>query len=85
MTNIVDIDVYDFKVGDVDDPEIYAASPLWEWEKSEQGQWVMEHSVEEPIYYRVPDNFDYCHKFVIRAKLRESDAVFFKLKWGKFK
>ena len=84
MTNIVELKVYEFRIGDVDDPEIYAASPLWEWERTEQGKWVMENAIESPVYYRDVDHVSFGHKFSIRAKLKAQDAVFFKLKWGKF-
>jgi len=84
MTDIVELKVYEFRVGDVDDPEIYAASPLWEWERTEQGMWVMENAVESPVYYRDVDPASFGHKFSIMAKLKAQDAVFFKLKWGKF-
>jgi hypothetical protein len=36
-----DICVHEFTMGDVEDPDLYAAQPLIEWEKSESGQWVM--------------------------------------------
>jgi len=84
MTDIVELKVYEFRIGDVDDPEIYAASPLWEWERTEQGKWVMENAIESPVYYRDVDPASFGHKFSIMAKLKAQDAVFFKLKWGKF-
>ena len=34
---------HEFRMGDVDDPDLYAAVPLIEWEKSEPGQWLMEN------------------------------------------
>ena len=32
--------VHQFYMGDVEDPDIYAAEPIWNWEKSEQGQFL---------------------------------------------
>jgi hypothetical protein len=32
-----------FKMGDVEDVEIYASYPIDAWQKTEQGRWVMEH------------------------------------------
>jgi len=32
-----------FRMGDVEDPELYAAPPILEWQKTEQGCWVMAH------------------------------------------
>ena len=64
-----DICVHEFTMGDVEDPDLYAAQPLWEWQQSEQGQWIMENSVETPSWYRIPDMMQYGYKFQIRAKL----------------
>ncbi len=61
--------VYEFSMGDVEDPDLYAAQPLYEWEKSEAGQWIMEHAVETPSWYRIPDMMQYGYKYQIRAKL----------------
>jgi len=61
--------VHEFTMGDVDDPDLYAAQPLYEWEHSEQGQWVITHALETPSWYRIPDNLQYGYKYQIRAKL----------------
>ena len=49
-----------FRMGDVEDPELYAAQPIWEWEQTEQGQWVIEH-VHEPRFFinTDPDQWGY--------------------------
>ena len=43
--------VHSFSLGDVDDPDLYAAQPLYEWEKSEAGQWVMKNAADTPTWY----------------------------------
>jgi hypothetical protein len=40
-----DVVVHNFPMGDVEDPDLYAASPLYEWQQSEAGAWVMAHAV----------------------------------------
>jgi hypothetical protein len=40
-------------MGDVEDPELYAAAPIIEWEKSEKGQWLHEHSRQQMEYISV--------------------------------
>ncbi len=57
-------------MGDVEDPEIYAAQPLYEWTKSEEGQWIMENAVEEPFYHHQLDDHSYGYKFSVFAKLQ---------------
>ena len=74
--------VHSFTMGDVDDPILYAAQPLWEWEQSEQGQWVMNHAVESPVWHRQHDALSWGHKFAITAKLKDKDYTFWTLKWN---
>jgi hypothetical protein len=72
-----------FTMGDVDDPELYAAQPLWEWQQTEQGQWVMSHCAD-PRYEIIPDAMSWGHRIRIYGEVAEKDATFFKLKWGQF-
>jgi hypothetical protein len=77
------VTVYSFSVGDVDDPDIYAGQPLYDWQQSDQGQWVMEHSIETPSWHRMVDMSMMGHRYAISAKLRAKDLTYFLLKWGK--
>jgi len=61
--------VHTFTVGDVDDPDLYAAQPLWEWQESEAGQWVMKNAADTPTWHRMVDTIGYNYKYQIRAKL----------------
>jgi hypothetical protein len=73
--------VHAFNLGDVDDPTLYAAEPLCDWERSEAGQWVMHHSTQTPTWFCNTDHMSYGYKFIIVAWLSESDYLFFKLKF----
>ena len=77
------VNVHSFFMGDVDDPELYAAQPLWEWEQTEFGKWVMEHSVDDPVYHLQTDYSMMGHKVVIRATFLEKDYTWFLLKYKK--
>lgn len=74
--------VHDFRLGDVDDPDLYAAQPIYEWEKSEAGQWVMANAVETPEWRRANDMSVYGYRYAIVAKLRDKDLTWFKLKYS---
>lgn len=74
--------VHRFKMGDVDDPDLYAAQPLYEWEQSEMGQWVMSHAVDQPEWRRNMNISLYGYEYVIVAKLTARDYTFWQLKWG---
>lgn len=73
--------VHSFKMADVDDPEIYAAQPIWEWQQTEKGKWVMDNAVEEPYWCRQVEPHTYGYNYVIRAKFSEKDYTYFKLKY----
>ena len=73
--------VHTFRMGDVEDPDLYAAQPLSDWQDSEAGKFVMAHAVETPYWIRQIDYNSYGHRYVIVARMRESDQTFFRLKF----
>jgi hypothetical protein len=75
--------VHEFRMGDVEDPELYAAEPLWKWQQSEEGQWVMQNAMEQPSWHLTTDYDSYGYLVYVTADLQDEDATFFKLKWQK--
>ena len=75
--------VHSFRMGDVEDPDLYAAQPIHEWEQSDQGQFIMEHAVDKPEWHRHLDQFSYGHEYVIVAELEKKKLSEFYLRWGK--
>jgi hypothetical protein len=74
--------VHTFRLGDVEDPELYAAQPLYEWELSEHGQWVMEHSRTNPLF-NIRSDVNYMgYEISIVAELSDEDTTYHLLKWG---
>lgn len=82
IIEVKNIVVHRFNVADVEDPELYAAEPILEWQNSEQGQWVMKHAVETPVWQRTVDYSLYSYSYCIIAKLTTKDLTYFYLKWG---
>ena len=76
-----DICVHEFNMGDVEDPDLYAAQPLSNWQDSEAGRFVMAHAVEPPYWTRMIDQYNYGYRYAIVARMRESDQTFFRLKF----
>jgi hypothetical protein len=76
-----DICVHEFTMGDVEDPDLYAAQPIWEWQQSEAGKFVMKHAVEKPYWIRQMDYGSYGIQYKIIARLSEPNQTFFKLKF----
>ena len=72
-----DICVHEFTMGDVEDPDLYAAQPIWEWQESEAGKFVMEHAVEKPYWIRQMDYNGYGIQYKIIARLSEPKSNIF--------
>ena len=79
---IKNVTVHQFTMGDVDDPQLYAAEPLLNWQNSESGKWIMEHAVETPMWHQIRDYNIWGTRFAVTAKLKEVDYTFWTLKWG---
>jgi hypothetical protein len=75
------INFHTFTMGDVDDVEIYVAQPIWEWQQTEHGQWVMAHC-KDPQYRIGADDNKWGHRVVLYGDLEDKDAMFHQLKWG---
>lgn len=73
--------VHKFKLGDVEDPEIYAAQPIYEFQQTEKGKWVMDNAIEEPHWCSFFEPHVYGYQYAIRAKFTEKDYTYFKLKF----
>jgi len=71
-----------FRLGDVEDPDLYAAEPLWQWQNSEMGKWVMANAVQPPSWHKSPDFPNYGYSYSIRAELTPKDYTYWWIKWG---
>ena len=74
--------VHQFNMSDVEDPEIYAAQPIWEWQQTDVGQWVMQHSRPEPYWLVGFGGTSYGYRVQIVANLSDQDVTFFHLKYA---
>ena len=78
-----DVKVHEFNMGDVEDPDLYAAEPLYQWQQTEAGQWIMSHAVETPFWHRMVNPYTFGWTYCVIARLNEKDQLYWKLKWGK--
>lgn len=82
VEEVKEIVVHQFSVSDYEDPDLAAADPLIEWEKSEFGQWVMQHSIDVPTWHRMLEPVTYLYKYQIRAKFSGPRLTELALKYG---
>lgn len=77
--------VHSFSMGDVDDPDLYAAQPLYEWQESEAGKFVMSNAIEPPIWHRQADPINWGHRYVVVAEMEKKKLAEFYLRFDKVK
>ena len=77
--------LHSFRMGDVEDPMLYAGQPLWEWQQTEHGQWCMKHAVSEIVFYCNPDPATFGFRVDVVGELEEQDHTYFMLKWAAVK
>jgi hypothetical protein len=73
--------VHTIRMGDVEDPDLFVADPIWQWQQTEQGKWIMENSNPTPSWHRNVDYTTYGHVYQIRAYLTHKQLTFWKLKY----
>lgn len=76
-----EIRVHSFRMGDVEDPYIMAADPLYKWEQTDKGKWIKKHATETPVFYCKPDHDTWGYKVEVYAKLNYYDTIYYYLKW----
>lgn len=80
-SDIIECVVHIFKMGYVEDPDLYAAQSIWEWQQTEEGKWIMEHGRLVPSWNRFTDPVTYGFQYAITGYLSSKDYVFWKLKY----
>jgi hypothetical protein len=73
--------VHKIYMGDVEDPDLFVAEPIYKWQESEEGKWIMERSVEKPMWKRQTDPSSYGYVYTIHAWLDGKDLTYWKLKY----
>ena len=76
-----DVCVHEIKMGDVEDPDLWVADPIYKWQQTEAGKFVMEHAVDPPYWTRSMDYRTYGHLSRIMARLSEQNETFWRLKY----
>ena len=69
----------------VDEEQVVLAANeyLQKWVQSEMGQWVINHAVERPVWYKYDSPSLVGAKIFIVTKFKDKDLTFWQLKWGK--
>jgi len=73
--------VHTINMGDVEDPDLFVAEPIYEWQQTEEGKWIMENSNPAPTWKRYPNATTYGHIYSIHAYLKPKDYTYWSLKY----
>jgi hypothetical protein len=73
--------VHTIRMGDVEDPDLFVAQPIYEWQQTEAGKWIMENSNPAPSWHRQVDYTTYGQLYLIKAYLTHKQLTFWKLKY----
>lgn len=68
-------------MGDVEDPELYAAFPLSKFMETEKGQWIRANC-RDPQYIIRPDPSTFGTRVIVYGELEDKIAVEWILRWG---
>lgn len=63
-----------FTMGDVDDIDVYVAQPIYEWQQTDKGRWVMENA-HNLTYFTQHDDYHWGHKVAIRGEINDPRKV----------
>lgn len=71
--------LHKFRMSDVEDPDIYAAQPIYEWQQTELGKWCMENATDLE-YHIQPDYVTFGYEVAITGWVSGKHATFWALK-----
>ena len=75
--------VHRFRMGDVEDPQLFAAEPIYKWQQTDGGKFVMQNAIDEPIFHTNlnPEMFGY--DCIIVAELESKKLTEYLLRFNK--
>jgi hypothetical protein len=73
--------VHKIRMGDVEDPDIMVAQPIYEWQQTEAGKYIMKNSAPEPMWLRSWDHPTYGYMYTIKAYFTPKQLTYYKLRF----
>ena len=78
--NMKKVIVHRFNMSDVEDPELFAAEPIYKWQQTEHGRWVMERC-KDCVFFTNPSQYSWGYEIAIQAVFNDTDYMMYRLKW----
>ena len=73
--------VHSIRMGDVEDPDLMVAQPIYEWQQTDAGKYIMENSQPSPMWRRGYDEMSFGHQYVILAYFTPHQLTYYKLRF----
>lgn len=73
--------LHEFRMGDVEDPDLYAAQPLYDWQQTEIGQWCMKNATDLQ-YQTQMEPVTMGYRVIVTGVLSGKNLTYFLLKKG---
>lgn len=67
-------------MGDVEDVEVYAAQPIYEWLQTDKGKWVNKRC-EDLTWHTTANPNTYGYTILLRGSITDQHATEYYLKW----
>ena len=71
--------LHEFRMSDVEDPEIYCAEPIYNWQQTPEGKFCMEKATDLQYHTQV-DHMTMGYRVIITGYLSGKHATFWALK-----
>ena len=69
--------VHTIKMSDVEDPDLFVAQPIYDWQQTSAGKYVMKNSKPEPMWNRHINGYGYL--YTITAYFTPHQLTYYKL------
>jgi len=73
--------LHQFRMGDCEDPYLYAAQPLHDFMQTEAGKWI-KHNSHDPTFHVTEDVATMGFKVTIYAYLDDAAYTYYALRWA---
>lgn len=73
--------VHTINMADVEDPDLMVSEPIWQWQQTEEGKFVMENSRPTPSWHRGIETTFYGYRYSIVAYFDEKTYTYWSLKY----
>jgi hypothetical protein len=73
--------VHSIQLGDVDDPDLYVGYHMHDWQQTDAGKYVMEHSCPKASWHRHMNMNIYGYEYTIMAYFTPEQLTYWKLKY----